>query len=393
MFGLGVNGFLRKRYQDILDSMNTRAQELFGENVNLTEKSPLGIFFRVISWSISLAWELAEKVYFSAFVSTAEGINLDYVGKYIGAVRREAEEAAGTITITGTAATIVSAGFLVATESGTTFETTAEATIGIGGTIDVEVIALEAGVEGNVQSGTLTTIVNPQVGISSVTNAASFTTGRNIETDVEFRERYALSLAKGGSSTLDSIRASLLTTTGVRAALVVENVTMLDDIDGRPPKSIECYVLGGSSADVAQTILDTKAAGIETYGTEAETVQDLAGNNQVINFSYADEIDIYVNIDITKNAEYPIDGDELVRTEIIKYIGGTDENTNVYNGLTMGEDVIFTQLINKVYQIPGVEDVEVESSMDGVTYDTINISIALFEVAETDFNKVVVTSA
>src|SRR5690606_39706929 len=63
--------------------------------------------------------------------------------------------------------------------------------------------------------------------------------GLDRETDREIRERYYLSLAAGGASTIDSIRAAVLKTPGVRTARVVQNPTMEFDDEGRPPKSVE----------------------------------------------------------------------------------------------------------------------------------------------------------
>ncbi|ABR46664.1 conserved hypothetical protein [Alkaliphilus metalliredigens QYMF] len=392
-FGLGAKGFKRKKYNDIIESMNTRARNLFGEDVNVSPRSPLGLFFRVISWSVAILWQLAEKVYFSGYVDTAEGNQLDYVGKYIGIERRLAQLSEGELTITGDASTIVPQGFVVETNDGIQFQTIEEATIDGAGEVTVPIQAIVAGIESNVPANTITEITNPTEGIDEVTNTAPTTNGRNPELDQEFKERYAISVSRGGASTLDSIRASLLELDGVRASLVVENNTMITDADDRPPKSIECYVLGGNSEDVGKSILDTKAAGIESFGEETVTVNDDSGNPHDIKFTYADVVDIYSNISITKNDKYPTNGDDLVRTELIKFIGGLDEDSNVYTGLGMGQDVVYTRLIKVIYRIDGIDDVDLEIGVDGINYSVNNIVIAQAEVAEIDYTKVVVTSA
>src|SRR5690606_41362339 len=99
----------------------------------------------------------------------------------------------------------------------------------------------------------------------------------NRGTDRELRERYQLSLARGGASTLDSIRASVLEVPGVWTATVLHNTSMETDPDGRPPKSVEVLVLGGADEDVAAAILDTVAAGIETYGNVEVDIHDAGG--------------------------------------------------------------------------------------------------------------------
>ena len=388
-FGLTGKGLRRKRYADVLESMESRARELFGENVNLSERSPLGLFLRLIAWSIGTVWQVVEDVYNSAFVDTAEGHNLDKVALYIGITRRPATRATGKVTFSGDDGAVIEEGFLVETEDEIRFETTEEVEISAG-EAEANVRAVDPGTDGNVPADTITEIVNPIEGLDSVTNEEETEYGRNKETDAELRERYLDSVAKGGASTIDSIRASLLDIDDVRAALVVENNTM-DTVDGRPPKSFESYVLDGDAKDIAKTILKTKAAGIQAHGTESETVEDDAGQEHTIGFTYANEVIIEVDITVTTNEEYPEDGDERMVTEIIRYIGGEDEDGEIYAGLSMGEDVIYTQTIKACYRVPGVDDVNVTINKVGEAAGTDNISIELTEVAETDYTKVSVS--
>ena len=390
-FGLTEKGFKRKRYADVLESMEARARSLFGENINLTERSPLGLFLRVIAWSIGLVWQVAESAYNAAYVDTATGNDLDKVALYIGIARRPAIRATGEVTFTGDDTTVVPEGFLVETSDGVQYQTTEEVVIDGATTVPVE--AVNPGISGNVPAGTVTEITNPTAGINTVTNAEAIAGGLNKETDAEFRARYSLSVAKGGASTIDSIRASLLDIPGVRAALVIENNTASTDADGRPPKSFESYVLDGEPEDVAKTILQTKAAGIQAYGTETEIVTDDAGQEHAIGFTYAQEVNIEVNVEIVTNEAYHPDSDNLIRTAIIQYIGGQDEGGQVYAGLGMGDDVIYNRIIKLAMQIEGVENVDITINKVGESPGTSDIEIALTEVAETDWQKVMVSSA
>ena len=392
MFGLSNNGFKKMRYSDIISSMEQRARNLYGEDINLTERSPLGIFIQVVAWFLSIIWEVAERVYNSAYVDTATGVNLDKVAKYIGIVRIGAEKAVGEVTFFGDDGTLISEGFLVQTEDGVQFETTESGMIDAG-EITLSVRAMEAGTSGNVQPNTINEILNPIAGLDTVTNVFSTEQGGNKETDTEFRERYYISTAKGGASTLASIRATLLDeVAGVRAALVIENTTMETDEGGRPPKSIECYLLGGQAVDIGNVILNTKAAGIESFGQESIMVPDLSGQEHLIKFSYAQEVPVYISVEVNKTEAYPIDGDEKLRNAIIRYIGGQDEDGSVYAGLSMGQTVVYHMLVNRIYQaVQGIQDIVLY--IDTVTPPTGsgNISVTQTQVAETDFEKVVIS--
>lgn len=393
-FGLTAQGFKRKTYTDILSSMQARARAFFGEDVNLTERSPLGLFLQTIAWDQAIIWEEFEKVYHAPYVDSAEGAQLDGVAKRIGLTRQPAEKSTGTITITGTSGTTITAGTLrVGTVSGVEFDTAEDVTIPGAGNVDAAIIAVLAGKSGNVQPSTITEIITPLAGVTAVTNAAATQGGRNVETDYEFYNRYLLSLSSAGASTIDSIRAALLNVSGVRAANVVENMNNETDSEGRPPKSIQCYVLGGEAQNVAEAIFDTKAGGIETWGEESATVKDDSGQEHTVKFSYAAEVPIYVKLTITRNLKYQSDGDGRVTAEIVQYIGGEDADGTVYVGLGMRQKVVYTKVIERVYQIEGIDDVDLELSTDGETWVKSNIDILSNQVATTSYDKVVITYA
>ena len=100
-WGLTERGFLRPSYADLLDAFEVKAKELFGSTVNLSVRSPLGIFLRIFAWFAGLTWQLAEDVYNSGFIDTAAGVSLARLGAFIGIRVLAAQKATGSITITG----------------------------------------------------------------------------------------------------------------------------------------------------------------------------------------------------------------------------------------------------------------------------------------------------
>lgn len=392
MPGLTGDGFNRLTYADLIERQQAKARELFGENVNLSERSPLGLIIRLFAWALALVWQLAEAVYNAAYVDTATGRDLDKVGRYIGITRRDATYATGVVTFTGTAGAGIDAGTIVSTEDDIMFYVPLNWQIPAGETtVDVDIVAVDVGTMYNVPPATITEIlelVGDEDDISAVTNAAATSGGMEQETDAELRARYLVSVARGGASTIDSIRATLLDIEDVRAALVVENTTMEWDPGpeptGQPPKSIECFVLGGEAADIGQAILETKAAGILAHGVETETVADEGGQEHDIGFTYADEVDIYVIAAVGGGAEFGENYD-AVRTAIIQYIGGTDADGTVYSGLSMGEWVIHSRLIAACHSVPGVEEAGVYVGIAPAPDQEDNVVIAATEVAETNY--------
>lgn len=104
--------------------------------------------------------------------------------------RKAAAKAYGSVTITGTAATVIPAGSVANRDDGKTYTFDADATIGGGGTITAIVTASEAGSDLNTSSGVNLTLSSPIVGVTSiVVGADGLSGGTEIETDFSLLER------------------------------------------------------------------------------------------------------------------------------------------------------------------------------------------------------------
>lgn len=390
---LDANGFKRPTYSELYAEIEADAKTKYGETANTSDRSFLGRILRLFAWFLSKVWQDTEASYYSGYKNTAEGVQLDRLAPQVGITRNLATWAQGTLQITGAASYTVSAGFRVATVAGTIFETLAPIVLNGSGQGSGTIRALEAGTNGNVAANTITVVVNPDANVTSVTNPAATIGGQDKETDLEMRNKWTDSLAGGGAATIDAVRAALLRVAGVRAAVVIENDTSATDSAGRPPKSFEAYVLGGTAADIGQAILGSKAAGIESYGSESVVVNDLAGNAKTMKFTYAEEVAVYVRLTVTKNSAYPSNGDVQLTNAAVRYIGGEATTGQLYAGLNMGEDVIYSRIIAAAYSVPGVEDVAVEVSTNGSTWTQANVVIDPQEVAQTSASLITVVSS
>ena len=387
-YGVTINGFRRKTYNEILADLQARAREVFGDNINLSNTSFLGMWLQNEAWEIAELWELAEDVYFSPFVDTSEGNSLDGVGKYITIARKPAQKARGIVTIEGKEGTRIPKGFRVSDENvEKVFETIESKTIGETGITDIPIISIYPGLDMNVGPYFITKAVNPIPGIDNIYNKESTIDGTNTETDREFRERYYRSISRGGSSTREAVEAALLDMDNVADAFVVENDTMeyKGDI---PPKSLYSLVEGGDDIDIAKTILKSKAGGIRAYGDTEIEVEDSKGVNHIIGFSRPIKKNVYVKLSIARDKGYP--GDNVVKRAVINYIGGEDEDGIFYKGLKLGEDVVISKIMSSVMCLSGIKDIQVEISLDNENWQSVNIENDINEIAKTSYDKVVI---
>ncbi len=239
-------------------------------------------------------------------------------------------------------------------------------------------------------AGTATVIETPVAGWDSINNENDFDIGRNPETDTELRLRRLSSLQVTGAGTLEAIRSRLLQVTGVTAAFVEENVTIVVDGAGRPPKSFEAVVAGGDDQDIADLIWLVKPAGIETYGTETVSVVDSQGISHDILFSRATEIYLWVRVTLTLTSEetYPVDGDAQVALNVLEYA----------QTLEIGDDVYVQRFYAPIYEVPGIATALVEIATSATpggppgAYQTTNLAISNTEVAVSDSGRISVTS-
>ncbi len=223
--------------------------------------------------------------------------------------------------------------------------------------------------------GTLTEIETPVSGFTVCTNFVAETTGRDIETDSELRIRRTASLTIIGAATVPAIQARILQeVNGVTACLVVENDTMIVDGDGRPAKSFECVVEGGTNLDIAEKIWELKPAGIATFGGEDEEITDIDGNKHTIYFSRPTPVVIAVVVEFEQNLEeiFPATGEDAIKAAI-KAMGDLQE---------IGGDVIYQKYYTPIYSVEGVGDVTTLTlNPDGSGAVTVNIAIAANEIA------------
>ena len=95
---------------------------------------------------------------------------------------------------------------------------------------------------------------------------------------------------------------------------------------------------------------------------------------------------------IRRSTKYPLDGDSRIRTALVRYIGGEDADGVIYSGLAMKENVVYYQL-TKVAGIDGVDDLDLEVSIDGTNWSKNSIEIASNQKAETSHENVVINYA
>ena len=372
--GLTDKGFIRRTYDDILNSKIQRAKEVFGEDIDTSDLTALGKFIRINAYDQALAEEELEAVYFSRFPNTARGQSLDRLTLFGGIVRNPATPSRYTVRVEGDAGHTVEAGFLVGTDTGITFASVTDAVIGDEGTCLITVDCTEDGTFGNVNASAIVKAVNPSAGITAVSGVECLTAGVDVESDVVLRERLKAAISGQGSGNTNAIRSALLRIPTVQFAAIIENETDATDSDGRPAHSFECYVLGGDGyeQEIAQAIFEKRPVGIRTWGDVSVTITDLSGNERVVKYTPAPEISVTVRIKINTNTSFPDDGVAKIQSAVSNYI----------NTLGIGNSLVLSTLYGYIYGVPGVTEVTALelSTNGGASYNTNNVPVPQYGV-------------
>jgi uncharacterized phage protein gp47/JayE len=247
------------------------------------------------------------------------------------------------------------------------YATDAEVTIAAG----VAVVGASAVIAGATVSlaATITTIVNPIAGWSTVTNPLDATVGTDEETDSALRIRQAQSVATPSQSLLESLFSAVADLTGVIQTIVLENDTGSVDGNGQAAHSVQVLVDGGDDDEIAEAIFNEKCVGITSIGSTTVVVLDNKGGSHNINFQRPTLVPIYVIVNLTAGATYPANGDTLITQAIIDFAEGLLVEGQRQG---IGDNVINSRLYTPI------------NSVIGHTIDSLFIGLAPAPASSTD---------
>jgi uncharacterized phage protein gp47/JayE len=230
-------------------------------------------------------------------------------------------------------------------------------------------------------AGMLTEIVSPTVGWNTVTNVLDADLGQDAENDTALRIRREQELRMEGASSVDAIRADLLAVPGVLSAAVTED----DDAhtfsvilwDGEPAAA--------SDDAIAQTIWESKPAGIPSLGSESGTAVDVVGVQHSVPFNRALPVYPYLVVNLDKDPLlYPADGDAQVEAAILAY---------AQQHYTVGSDVVLSALYGPIFSVAGVTRVAgILAGMSAAPTIMADIPIDLSHIARLDSSHITVNS-
>ena len=245
-------------------------------------------------------------------------------------------------------------------------------------------------------SGSVTRIITGINGFTSVTNSLGYIAGRLRETDAEFRQSYADKIFLRSSRMVESIRSAILANVqGVTSCRVFENDTNEVDDMGRWPHSVEIVADGGDSYEIAQQILNTKAGGINTFGSIAVTVPGLYGEDITIRFNRPVSLYIWFQVTLTLSETETVTSNyaDLIRKIILNRLSGMEPGATVAPQKNF-YDAIYSSVSGIEYvDIYMFSSEDVSAEPESYPLRSIRISDRQKAVSSTDRIQVVIADA
>lgn len=382
-WGLTSTGFHVPSFQEILSAWQNGMISAIDPDLVMTTNSNAGVLSHIFARREKAMWEQMQLEYYSAFISTATGASLDYIGGNLGLKRKVDLPAFAQIKIVTQEEYLIQAGEQYETESGYQFTLLKDVLTkkdddgnwsGIGWAQ-----CEDTGKDTNVPANSIAIESNPDDEIVSVTNPEEAGGGQDYEDDDTYRERLRMENAARPGATAAGIRSALMNLPGVREVNIVQNPFAEANKYGDPPYSVHIYCLGGNKQDIAECLADYIAAGITMVGGQELMVKDATGNPLKINFDFATEKQVYVKVEINVNDSWNIDqGADDIKNSVADYI----------SDLEMGNALYITRLYGPVYAIDGVDDAVVQIGTEPDKLAESDIKQKDFEVVKCDPNNV-----
>ncbi len=216
--------FSRPSLQQLIDRLGTDLKTRLGLTGAVLRRSVVGVLARVYGAAVHSLYGYLDYIARQAHPLTAEGQWLDRWAALWRVARKPAAFAAGEVTFNGIAGSEIALGTIVQRSDGEQYQSNQTVTIQ-SGLVNVPVSALDGGIQGNLSSDTVLSLISPIAGVQTrARSVRDFISGGDNETDTDFRARLIARIQsppQGG--TKEDYRQWALSVPGVTRAFVFEH--------------------------------------------------------------------------------------------------------------------------------------------------------------------------
>ena len=356
VYGVIPEGFRRKTIDEIIADCESGEKAGLGEDFDVSAESLAGQLNGAFGRELGIAWESLETLYGAFDPDAAEGRLLDNLAKLTGSFREGSTPSTVLLTCDldmGT--TLTPSTHFAAIENQTDVRWTPSALLYPSGYVapssGPQSVTFLSELKGPIEgfAGTINVISTPVVGWNSVVNPNDAEAGLLTDLDPKFRARRERELAAQGSATARAVTAAVSQAffDNLESLFVYENEGDVVDPNGVPPHSLEVVIFDGETPTIdnnslAQIIFNAKAGGIQSYGNTLASASALVQGSSLpkpVRFSRAEQVDVYLTIDLTKTTAYA--GDVAAKESLVaicsaRFLPGSTVVTSIVESFAAG---------------------------------------------------------
>jgi hypothetical protein len=337
----GANGFSAPAEADILAGVQADINSAFGGALNfsttsggVTNSTPQGQLSNSLTAIIGFVQDMCVFLAQQMDPAFAVGRFQDAIGRIYFIERIAATATSIQVTCAGLSGVVIPLGALVQDTSGNLYQCTAAGIIPGGGSVVLPFACTVSG--SSIPVPTSVSIYQTIAGWDTAT-FVSGSLGTDVESRAAFEARRSLSTAQNSIGMLASVRGAVLSLPGVTSVYCTENST------GSPvtvqgvslaANSIYVAVAGGTSTQIAQTILNHKMPGCAYTGSTTVTVTVTNGfvppyPTYSVSYQVPANLQILFAVNIVNTALVPANAAALIQTAIIAAFSGLDGGSAV----------------------------------------------------------------
>jgi uncharacterized phage protein gp47/JayE len=379
-------GISVQTFQGVYDELADGYREIYGQDINLDPDSPDGQRVGIEAQARLDLQSFGAYMYTQFDPDTAMGLALNTIIKYAGITRRPATRSQVDVEITTDRPVTLPSDYAVEDDLGQAW-TTRQVVSSTDGTSTVSLFAENFGAV-EADAGIVTEPVTVVLGVTSVTNPAAATVGREEETDEELRIRRNNSLIAPATSSRGGIFTAVGNTPNVVGLVVYENDQATTDTErSMAPHSIWAVIEGGSVNDIAEAITKSKTAGTTLKGSVTGIYTEELVKPDGTSFNYIHEVifdrptyvDLHVRLTATrKDSGQAIDLDAIKNAIADKTfaIGDSQQSGDLYSYAYQGGNTfILTALEISDDGTAWTDGLLISGYDEKFRLDTANISI------------------
>ena len=360
-------------YPTVLAYITNGYISIYGSDVYLGADSQDGQWIALLSQALYDTMAQGSSNYNSYSPVTSQGVGLSRNVKINGLSRLIPSFSTVTLTIVGTAGTVITNGvaYDVINQQ---WNLPTSVTIPSGGSIDVTATAAVIGLV-SADANSITGIFTPTNGWQTVNNAAAANPGAAVESDAALRIRQAISTSIPAQTVLAATIGAVANVTGVSKVVGLENFTNSTDGNDLPAHSINITTVGGAAQDICNTIVDYKTPGTNPVGnTGPITCYDSQGMPLHIYYSVAVTAEIQVEVFITPGVGWSTNFEPFIAAAVAAAVNILPIGSTIYYSQFFVPALLLGTAMAGTY---AVTDIQIGINGGGVGHSAITLDVGL----------------